>query len=90
MDKNVAIFLFGLLLLILFGWYFFTDSERVKRNLGTSLTILLTGLCIWFAYPPFDRKDASGQAHRRTEENPPRPRFAGWHLVSDPSESSGR
>ena len=32
MDKNIAVFLFGLLLLVLFGWYFFTDSERVKRN----------------------------------------------------------
>src|SRR5476649_2686012 len=62
MDKNVAIFLFGLLLLVLFGWYFFTDSERVKRNLGTLLTVLLTSFCIWAAYPPFDPpKDATGK-----------------------------
>jgi SecD/SecF fusion protein len=61
MDKNVAIFLFGLLLLILFGWYFFSDSERVKRNLGTLLTILITAFCVLSAYPPFDRKDAEGK-----------------------------
>jgi len=61
MDPNVAIFLFGLLLLVLFGWYFFTDSERVKRNLGTLLTVLLTSFCLWAAYPPFDRKDSDGK-----------------------------
>jgi len=61
MDNNVATFLFGLLLLFLFGWYFFTDSERVKRNLGTVLTILLTGFCLWAAYPPFDRRDANNK-----------------------------
>jgi SecD/SecF fusion protein len=61
MDPNVLIFLFGLLLLILFGWYFFTDSERVKRNLGTTLTVLLTAFCLWTTIPPFDRKDADGK-----------------------------
>jgi SecD/SecF fusion protein len=61
MDQNVATFLFGLLLLFFFGWYFFTDSEAVKRNLGTLLTVLLTAFCIWAAYPPFDRKDADGK-----------------------------
>ena len=54
-------FLYGLLLLILFGWYFFTDSERAKRNLGTVLTLLIASLCITFAYPPFDQKDADGK-----------------------------
>ncbi len=54
-------FLYGLLLLMLFGWYFFTDSERAKRFLGTALTVLLTALCLFFAYPPFDHRDADGQ-----------------------------
>ena len=54
-------FLYGLLLLVLFGWYFFSDSERAKRILGTVLTVLLCALCIVFAYPPFDTKDASGK-----------------------------
>ncbi len=49
-------FLFGLLLLILFGWYFFTDSERVKRVLGSVLTVLLVALCIGELNPPaFDQ-----------------------------------
>ena len=54
-------FLYGLLLLVLFGWYFFTDSERAKRNLGTILTLLIASLCLTFAYPPFDQKDADGK-----------------------------
>ena len=61
MDKNVAIFLFGCLILGLLGWYLFTDSEWRKRILGTILTILVTGFCIWASYPPFDVKDANGQ-----------------------------
>jgi SecD/SecF fusion protein len=61
MDPNVRIFLFGLLLLVLFGWYFFTDSERAKRILGTVLTVLITGFCLALAYPPFDVKDANGK-----------------------------
>jgi SecD/SecF fusion protein len=60
MDPNVATFLYGLLLLVIFGWYFVTDSDRVKRNLGTLLTVLLVSLCVYFAYPPFDRKDSAG------------------------------
>ncbi len=54
-------FLYGLLLLVLFGWYFFTDGERTKRILGSVLTVLLCALCLIFAYPPFDTKDASGK-----------------------------
>jgi len=60
MDINIAIFLFGLLILILLGWYLFTDNETRKRLLGTVLTILVGAFCIWAAYPPFDQKDAEG------------------------------
>ena len=48
----VIIFLAGLALLGLFAWYLFTDSERVKRNLGTVLTISLVALCIEAVTPP--------------------------------------
>ena len=61
MDPTQTFF-YGLLLLVLFGWYFFTDSERAKRILGSVLTVLLCALCIIFAYPPFNNsKDASGK-----------------------------
>jgi SecD/SecF fusion protein len=53
-------FLYGLVLLFLFGWYFFTEGERAKRILGTVLTVLLVALCLSFAYPPFDVKDDKG------------------------------
>src|SRR5262245_20501515 len=55
MNHNVAIFLYGLAILFLFGWYFFTDSERAKRILGSVLTVALTALCIWLAYPPHEK-----------------------------------
>jgi SecD/SecF fusion protein len=55
MNHNVAIFLIGLGILFLFGWYFFTDSERAKRILGSALTVSLTALCIWLAYPPQEK-----------------------------------
>lgn len=54
MDKNVSIFLGGLLLLIVFGWYFFTDSERAKRILGTVLTVLLVAFGLQVLNPPND------------------------------------
>lgn len=55
MNHNVAIFFYGLAVLFLFGWYFFTDSERAKRILGSALTVTLTALCIWLAYPPQEK-----------------------------------
>ena len=55
MSHNVVIFLYGLGVLFLFGWYFFTDSERAKRILGSTLTVTLTALCIWLAYPPKEK-----------------------------------
>lgn len=48
-------FAFGLLLLILFGWYFASDLPARKRWLGLVLTILLTAFCIEQIVPP-DKK----------------------------------
>jgi len=45
-------FIFGLLLLVLFGWYFATDIARRKRNIGLVLTVLLVAFCIESIYPP--------------------------------------
>jgi SecD/SecF fusion protein len=61
MDKNVSVFLAGLLLLVIFGWYFFTDSERIKRILGTLLTVLLTVFCLQAVNPPNDIVDGDGK-----------------------------
>ena len=44
-------FLFGMAMLILFGWYFATDIGPRKRILGTLLTVLLTGFCVWSMVP---------------------------------------
>jgi SecD/SecF fusion protein len=54
MDPKIT-FLFGLLLLVLFGWYFATDTGRRKRMIGSVLTILLVVFCLQSVYPP-DKK----------------------------------
>ena len=54
-------FSYGLGLLIMLGWYFATDSEVRKRNLGTLLTVLLIVFCLINIYPPFDVKDSTGK-----------------------------
>jgi SecD/SecF fusion protein len=61
MDRNALIFLIGLLLLGLFAWYFVTESERAKRMLGSVLTVLLAGLCLYSVMPPFDVKGPDGK-----------------------------
>ncbi|MEO8204586.1 MAG: protein translocase subunit SecD [Chthoniobacterales bacterium] len=47
----VWIFIAGLILLILLGWYFATDSALRKRTLGLVLTVLLAAFCIQAIYP---------------------------------------
>ena len=45
-------FSFGLLLLVLFGWYFSSDLPARKRWLGLILTVLLAAFCIEQIVPP--------------------------------------
>lgn len=54
-------FTFGLILLILFFWYVASDSERVKRILGSVITIYLVVLCLAQLNPPLDVKNAEGK-----------------------------
>jgi len=42
----------GIALLILFGWYFFTEENRRKRWLGVVLTVFLVVLCVEAIVPP--------------------------------------
>lgn len=55
-----ATFFAGIALLVLFGWYFATDNVRIRRFLGTVLTIAITALCLASTYPPFDQKRPDG------------------------------
>lgn len=48
-------FFIGLVMLILFGWYFATDLGPRKRILGSLLTVLLTAFCVW-SMLPLERK----------------------------------
>jgi SecD/SecF fusion protein len=45
-------FLAGISLLALFGWYFATSRARLKRILGTILTVSLVAFCLTTLYPP--------------------------------------
>ena len=66
MSPAVLTFCLGFLILILFAWYLATASDRAKRILGSLLTVLVTGLCIYSAFPPFDEftTDANGNKVR--------------------------
>lgn len=51
-NDPLVLFLSGLALLILFIWYFATESDRRKRNVGTILVAGLCGLCLLGLIPP--------------------------------------
>src|SRR5437763_17006432 len=58
-------FFIGLAIVVLFGWYFATETDRLRRILGTVLTIAVTAFCLWSTYPPFDQKGPDGKRSRR-------------------------
>jgi len=51
-KQPMTLFLAGLSLLVLFLWYFATDYERRKRNIGSVLLIGVCTLCFLAIYPP--------------------------------------
>ncbi len=54
-EDPLTLFITALVLMILFFWYFATEIERRKRNVGTVLLIGVVGLCILAATPPKER-----------------------------------
>jgi len=54
-EDPLTIFVTGMILVILFFWYFATDIERRKRNVGTVLLIGMTALCVLSATPVKER-----------------------------------
>jgi SecD/SecF fusion protein len=55
MQDPLTIFLIGMALLVLFFWYFATDVDRRKRNIGTVLMVGVTALCLMAALPPKEK-----------------------------------
>ncbi|MFM2199759.1 MAG: hypothetical protein RLZZ505_3191 [Verrucomicrobiota bacterium] len=51
----LILFTIGLTLLILFFWYFATEIETRKRNVGTVLLVGICGLCALAIFPPKER-----------------------------------
>ena len=54
-EDPLTVFGIGLTLLVLFFWYFASEVERRKRNVGTFLTIGICALCLLAASPPKER-----------------------------------
>ncbi len=54
-DDSLTLFITGLILVILFFWYFATEIERRKRNVGTVLLVGVVALCIAAVMPPKER-----------------------------------
>jgi SecD/SecF fusion protein len=54
-EDPLTIFVIGMILVILFFWYFATEIERRKRNVGTVLLIGTTALCVLAATPVKER-----------------------------------
>ena len=54
-EDPLTLFIIAFGLMILFFWYFATEIERRKRNIGTILLIGVVGLCIVAATPPRER-----------------------------------
>ena len=44
--QPLIIFAIGITLMALFIWYFGTDSDKSKRNVGTILTLGLVSFCL--------------------------------------------
>lgn len=49
------VFVTGLLLSGLFGWYFLTDNERTRRLLGSVLSVSIVLLAVVSVYPPEEK-----------------------------------
>ena len=54
-ETPLTLFAIGVILVILFFWYFATDIERRKRNVGTALLVGITALCFVSVFPPKER-----------------------------------
>ncbi len=54
-ETPLTLFLIGLTLMILFFWYFATEIDRRKRNVGTVLLFGVVALCIAAVTPPSER-----------------------------------
>ncbi len=54
-EDPLTLFASGLILMILFFWYFATEVERRKRNVGTALTLGICALCILAMTPIKER-----------------------------------
>jgi preprotein translocase subunit SecD len=54
-NNPITLFGIGMALLILFFWYFATEVEKNKRNVGTVLLCGICGLCLLSIMPPKER-----------------------------------
>jgi SecD/SecF fusion protein len=55
LEDPLTVFVTGLILMIMFFWYFATEIERRKRNVGSVLLVGVCALCILAATPLKER-----------------------------------
>lgn len=55
----LTLFAIGMVLMILFCWYFATEIEGRKRNVGTALVVGVAALCFLAVYPPKEKLKGS-------------------------------
>jgi SecD/SecF fusion protein len=55
LEDPLTVFVTGMILMVLFFWYFATEIERRKRNVGTVLLIGVCALCVLAATPLKER-----------------------------------
>ncbi|MCX6876462.1 MAG: protein translocase subunit SecD [Verrucomicrobia bacterium] len=58
-EDPLTLFVIGLILMLLFFWYFATEIERRKRNVGSILCVGVAALCILATLPPKERLKGS-------------------------------
>lgn len=58
-NDPLIIFLTGLTLLVLFFWYFATEIDKRKRNIGTALILAIVAICTASVFPLHERLKGS-------------------------------
>ena len=69
-ENPMTLFLAGLALLFLFIWYFATDYERRKRNIGT---VMLIEAAVLDEFNRWKEEDSSPLAVKAVPEKPAEP-----------------
>ena len=60
MAQSTIVFLSGLAILALLFWFFASDVDKQRRNIGTILILGVMALCVWSLVPQPPHNDPDG------------------------------